>query len=150
MAGTFTKIYYHLVFSTKDRVKLIDDNIKTELYSYICGILKNEEGYVYSIGGMSDHIHILCSIPPKSSLSDSVKKIKVASSKWIKEKGGLYQKFNWQPGYGLFTVSHSQLNTVSKYIEQQKQHHENLSYKDEIRLLLKKHNIEFDEKYIWS
>ena len=150
MAGAFTKVYYHLVFSTKDRAKLIDEDIKTELYSYLYGIFKNENGYVLAIGGMSDHIHLLCSIPPKNSISDMIKKIKVASSKWLKERGGLYQKFQWQPGYGLFTVSHSQVDVVSKYIKNQKKHHENFSYKDEFRLLLKKHNIEFDEKFIWS
>lgn len=149
MAGSFTKIYYHLVFSTKNRIKLIDKDIQQDLYSYICGILKNENGYVIAVGGMSDHIHILCTVPPKVSLSDTIKKIKVASTKWIQGKGNLHQKFSWQPGYGLFTVSHSQLNAVADYIKDQEKHHNKLTYKDEFRLLLRKHNIEFDEKFIW-
>ena len=149
MAGTFTQVYYHLVFSTKDRFKFISEDIKQDLYSYICGILKNCEGFVYSIGGMADHIHILCSIPSKVAISETIKNLKVASTKWIQNKGDLLLKFRWQTGYGLFTVSHSQIEAVSTYIKNQQQHHEKLSFKDEFRLLLNKHNIDYDEKYIW-
>jgi len=150
MAGTFTKIYYHIVFSTKGREQLISPQIEDELYKYITGIISSEEGFVYAIGGTSDHLHILCSFSCKKSISEMLQRIKGHSSKWMNSKQGNGKLFKWQSGYGLFTVSHSQIDQVKKYVANQHIHHKTMSFKDELRILLNKHEVEFDEKYIWQ
>lgn len=150
MAGTFTKIYYHLVFSTKDRTPLLVKDQKTDVYKYICGIIKSEGGFVYAIGGTGDHIHILCALTPKKSLSEMLQRIKGHSSKWINLQFGNNQKFKWQSGYGVFTVSHSQVEAVKEYVQNQETHHKKMTFKEEFELLLKKHEVEFKEEFIWK
>lgn len=149
MSGTFTKLYYHLVFSTKGRENHLTKNIQEELYRYIAGIIKGEEGFVISIGGMEDHIHILCTIPAKTSVSNMLKQIKGNSSSWFHERFPNTSFFKWQSGFGAFSVSQSQIDKVKEYIQNQKGHHERFDFKDEFRNLLKRHGIQFDEKYIW-
>ena len=150
MAGTFSQVYIHAIFSTKNRQNDLLPELKKQIYNYICGIVKNTDGYVYSIGGTANHIHILFSCSPKVSISEMLKDIKGSSSKWINSNFQLQNKFQWQVGFGAFSVSQSQLAAVSKYIESQEKHHKTLSFKDEFRALLIKHNISFDEKYIWN
>ena len=149
MAGTFSKVYYHIIFSTKGRLPILGKIIQTEAYNYICGIIKSEEGFVYAIGGTEDHIHLLCSLSSKKSISEMLQRIKGHSSRWINDNADSHQKFNWQNGYGIFTVSHSQVDAVKKYILNQEAHHKKISFKDEFRLLLEKHDIDFKEEYIW-
>ncbi|MCM8539642.1 MAG: IS200/IS605 family transposase [Lentisphaeraceae bacterium] len=150
MAGTFSKIYYHIAFSTKGRANFITKPIRDELYKYICGIIKNEQGFVYSIGGMEDHIHLLCSLPTTKSISEMMKRIKGHSSKWICSKSDTLSNFKWQAGFGLFTVSHSQIANVKQYIDSQHAHHQKMTFQDEFRFLLNKHNVDFEEQYIWK
>ena len=149
MAGTFSKIYYHIIFSTRGRAPFLQKNIKSEVNNYICGIVKSEEGFVYAIGGTADHVHLLCSLPSKKSISEMLQRIKGHSSKWINENTACDQKFNWQNGYGIFTVSHSQVDSVKKYILNQESHHKKISFKDEFRILLEKHDVDFKEEHIW-
>lgn len=138
MANTFSKIYIHLVFSVKGRQNLIQKRWKEELHKYICGIVKGKEQKVYAIGGISDHVHILVSIKPNITISDLVRDIKPNSSKWINEKGFVKGKFQWQEGFGAFSYAQSQLDTLIAYINNQEQHHQQISFKTEYLDLLQK------------
>ena len=149
MAGTFTKLYYHLIFSTKNREHFIRADLEDELFHYIGGVIKGEGGYLYAIGGMPDHVHILCSLPVKLAVCDMLRKIKGGSSSWIHKKFPHLSFFQWQGGYGAFSVSHSQYEFVHNYILSQEEHHKTKSFQDEFRALLNKHGIKFDENVIW-
>ncbi|MCG9909884.1 MAG: IS200/IS605 family transposase [Flavobacteriales bacterium] len=150
MANTFTQIYIHLVFSVKGRQNLIQKNWKEELHKYICGVVNGKSQKVYAIGGVADHIHILVSIKPEISISELVRDIKANSSKWVNEKRLVSGKFNWQEGYGAFSHTHSLLDTVIAYINNQEEHHKKKSFKEEYIELLQKFNIEYDEKYLFE
>lgn len=150
MANTYTQIYIHIVFSVKGRQNLIRKEWKEELFKYICGIVNGKKQKVYAIGGMSDHIHILVSIKPDIALSDLVKDIKANSSKWINEKSYLKGKFEWQEGFGAFSYSQSQLDAVIAYINNQEQHHQKKTFKEEYIEMLQKFKIQYDEKYLFD
>jgi len=150
MANTFTQIYVHIVFAVKGRQNLIQKNWKDELHKYICGIVNGKEQKVYAIGGMADHIHLLVSIKPTISISDLVRDIKANSSKWINEKQYVVGKFQWQEGFGAFSYGQSQLDIVITYINNQEQHHEQKTFKDEYMELLQRFNIIYDEKYLFE
>lgn len=146
--STFTQIYYHLVFSTKDRVPALAVAERENLFRYIWGVLKNKDCHLYRIGGVEDHIHILTGLHPTNALADLIKDIKVSTGKWIKENR-VFPKFtHWQDGYGAFTVSHGDKDDVIEYIKGQEEHHKKVSFKDELREFLFKHGVEFDEKYL--
>jgi REP element-mobilizing transposase RayT len=150
MANTYSQIYVQIVFSVKGRQNLIQKKWKDELHKYICGIVNGKEQKVYAIGGMSDHIHILVSIKPNIAISDLVRDIKANSSKWINEKEYVMGKFQWQEGFGAFSYAQSQLDTVIAYINNQEQHHEKKTFKDEYLNLLQKFNVEYHEKYLFD
>jgi putative transposase len=150
MANTYTQLYIHIVFSVKRRQNLINKIWKEELYKYICGIVNGKEQKVYAIGGVEDHIHILVSIKPNIALSDLVRDIKANSSKWINDKGLVKGKFQWQEGFGAFSYAQSQLDTVIKYINNQEQHHNKKTFKDEYIELLRKYDVGYDEKYLFE
>lgn len=150
MANTFSQIYIQIVFSVKGRQNLINANWKDELHKYICGIVNANQQKVYAFGGMADHIHILISIKPNISISDLVRDIKANSSKWINENRYVAGKFQWQEGFGAFSYSKSQLDSVITYINNQEKHHQNKSFKDEYIQLLEKYGIEYDEKYLFE
>lgn len=150
MPGTYTKLYYHIVFSTKNRQPFIDPDIEEELYKYISGIVRNVEGACIEINGMPEHIHLLAILPPKIAVSNALRDMKANSSKWIHEtKSGLVS-FAWQDGYAAFTVSKSQVDPVRHYIREQKEHHRQRDYKVELLSLLARHEVEYDERYIWD
>jgi putative transposase len=143
--STFTQIYYHLVFSTKERVPALAADRREDLFRYTWGILKC---HLYRINGVEDHIHILASLHPTVRLADLVKDIKVSTSKWIKE-GAVFPAFtHWQDGYGAFTVSHSDKDAVIDYIRSQPEHHRKVSFRDELRELLERHGVQFDERHL--
>jgi REP element-mobilizing transposase RayT len=150
MAGTYTKLYYHIVFSTKNRQPLISPAIEDELHKYICGIIRNIGGSWIEINGAADHVHILAIIPAKISLSDALRTIKANSSKWLRETKPDCVKFAWQDGYSAFTVSTSQVDGVRQYIRDQKNHHRERDFRAELLALLHKHGVEYDERYIWD
>ena len=150
MAGTYTNLLYHIVFSTKERRQILKGNSVEQTYNYIGGIIRNEKGCLYSIGGMPEHIHLLLHIPPIISVSDMIKNIKGSSSKWIKNERHFNSWSGWQRGYGAFSVSKSSIKKVEEYITGQKEHHRQRTFKDEFIELLKKHDIEYDERYIWD
>lgn len=146
--STYTQIYYHIVFSTKERIPALTADRREDLFRYTWGILKNKECHLYRIGGVEDHLHILTSLHPTVCLAELVKEIKTSTNKWIKENK-VFPKFtHWQDGYSAFTVSHSGKDDVIEYIKGQEQHHRKLSFRDELRGLLEKHGIQFDEKYL--
>ncbi len=146
--STFTQIYYHIVFSTKDRVPALAADKREELFRYTWGILKNHQSHLYRINGVEDHVHILASLHPTACLSNLVKEIKLGTSEWIKSKKAMPLFTHWQDGYGAFTVSHSDRDAVIEYIKGQEEHHKTLSFKDELREFLIKHGVKFDEKYL--
>lgn len=148
MSQSFVQIYVHIVFHTKDNVKVIREDIENELFAYLGGILRNYKSTPLQIGGTSDHIHILCSLPKTMAPADLVEEIKKSSSKWIKTKGVHYKNFYWQDGYGGFSVSNSGVETVKRYILNQKNHHEKVSFIDEYKTLLEAYGIPFEDRYL--
>jgi putative transposase len=150
MGGTLTNLLYHIVFSTKLRQPLLSSEIRTELYPYIGGVIRGEKGRLIKIGGTQDHIHLLVLFPPSISVSDMLRRIKANSSKWVNDQQKMHLQFSWQRGYGAFSVSESAVNKLSAYIDRQETHHKRMSFQDEFLLLLKKHNVPHDERYIWD
>ena len=150
MANTYTQVHIHFVFSVKYREGVIGASWKEELYKYISGIIKANKHKLLAINGMPDHIHILIGMRPTQSISDLIQDIKGSSSKWINEKKFLKSKFEWQEGYGAFSYSKSQLNSVISYINNQETHHKKISFRDEYLDFLRKFEIDFDEKYIFK
>jgi REP element-mobilizing transposase RayT len=150
MANTYSQLYIHIVFSVKGRQNLIQKNWKDELHKYICGIVNGKNQKVYAIGGVADHIHLLVSINPSMAISDLVRDIKANSSKWINEKRFLNTKFQWQEGFGAFSYAQSQLNNVIAYINNQEQHHQKKTFKDEYLELLRNFEIDYNEKYLFE
>jgi len=148
MSQSFVQIFVHIVFHTKNNVKLIREDIENELYSYMGGILRNYRSIPLQIGGTSDHIHILCTLPKTMTPADLVEEIKKSSSKWIKTKGENYRNFYWQDGYGGFSVSKSAVDRVKQYILGQKKHHGKVPFMKEYKALLNSHGIPFEERYL--
>ncbi|MCU0239075.1 MAG: IS200/IS605 family transposase [Pyrinomonadaceae bacterium] len=148
MSHTFTNLHFHFVFRTKDSLELITNEIKPELYAYLGGLTKELKGKPLAINGMSEHIHLLVSLPPTVSISDALKFLKANSSKWMSERFG--KEFAWQIGYGAFSVSRSNVNAVVKYIQNQEEHHQKYDFKEEFLKLLRSHEVEFDENYLWK
>ena len=149
MAQSLSKVYVHIIFSTKDRQQLIDENIQVSLFKYLGGICKGLECNPVQIGGHSNHVHILCLLSRKVAQMDLLEELKKQSSKWIKMQGDSYSNFYWQDGYGIFSVNPTQIDVVVNYIKNQEEHHKKISYQDELRVFLKKYNVDFDERYIW-
>jgi putative transposase len=149
MAGTYTKLFYHIVFSTKNRNQFITPAIEDDLHKYISGILRNLGGSCVEINGDQDHVHILAILPPKIAVSDALRTIKANSSGWIHKEKKL-PEFGWQDGFAAFTVSKSQVESVRQYIRDQKAHHAQGDFKSELIALLERHDVEYDEQYLWD
>lgn len=150
MSQSLTQLYMHIVFSTKNHVPFIKPSISNELFNYIGGILNNIECHPIKIGGIDDHIHILCRLSKKITIIKLLEEIKKSSSKWIKTKGEEFVKFHWQDGYGASTVSPSGIDNVRLYIENQEEHHRHKQFSDEFIELLKTNNTDYDERYLWD
>ena len=150
MADTFSQIYIHLVFSVKGRQNVIHKTWREELFKYISGIIKGRDQRVFAVGGMPDHIHILISVRPNCAVSELVNSVKTNSSKWINSRGFVKGKFNWQEGYGAFSYGQSQLDNVIQYINNQEQHHQRRSFKEEYIEFLQRFNVNFEEKYLFD
>ncbi len=150
MAGTFTNLLYHIVYSTKHRRSLIQSPLRDELYKYIGGIIRAEKGILLEVGGMPDHVHLVTRFKADSSVAEMLRLIKCNSSKWANERPDRTEAFEWQTGYGAFTVSESQLAAVRNYVRNQEEHHRHRTFQEEFTELLRKHSIEFDPRYVWD
>lgn len=148
--GTFTQIYIHIVFSPKFREALLVDKIRTRVFEYMGGIVKSLGHKAILVNGMNDHVHILLGLNPNKSISETVKEIKRVSSIFINKLNILSGKFNWQEGYGAFSYSRSQLDSIYNYIENQENHHQSKSFKEEYISFLKKFDVEYDEHYLFE
>lgn len=150
MSQSLSKLYVHIVFHTKYNQALIKPEVEQELYAYIGGIIKENQSFPIRINGVADHIHILATMSKNIALAKFVEEIKRNSSRWIKTKGPEYQNFAWQGGYGGFSVSPSVLERVKKYIENQKEHHKKVAFRDEYLQFLTEHGVAFDEDHLWT
>ena len=148
MASSLTNLLYHIVFSTKERVPLIHDDLRESLYEYIGGILRAERSILLEIGGMPDHVHILAKLKADLAVASAVRLIKSNSTGWINDNRKIQGRFEWQSGYFAVTVSESRVAEVRRYIQTQQEHHARFSFRDELIKLAKKHRIAFDEKYL--
>ena len=150
MAGTFSQIYIQVVFAVQGRQNLLQREWRQEVFKYMAGIIKNKGQKPIIINGVEDHVHVFLGLKPAMALSDLVRDIKNNSSNFINEHSWIKGKFNWQNGYGAFSYSHSQMDAVYNYIQNQEEHHKQLSFKDEYLDFLKKFEIEHDAKYLFE
>ena len=150
MANTYTQIYIQVIFAVSGRQCLIAKTFKDELYKYMTGTIRNEKQKLISIGGVPDHVHLLIGLTPNMALSDLVKEVKAASSKFINDKQWVRGRFSWQEGFGGFSYSRSQIAEVARYIEDQEARHAKKSFKNEYLALLRKFDIAFDDRYVFK
>ena len=149
MANTYTCLYYHVVFSTKNREPWIGQSIQKRVWEYLGGIARKNHIVPIKIGGIDDHIHLVLSIPPTLLVSKAVQLLKGGSSLWF-HKEFHRSTFRWQDGYGAFTVSKSQITAVVRYVEEQREHHRHQTFQDEYQSLLDKHSVDYDQRYLWG
>jgi putative transposase len=150
MANTFSQIYIQTVFAVSNRQSLITAEFEEELYRYITGIVTNNGCKLISINGVADHVHILLGLKPAIALADIVRDVKADSTNFINRERRVRGRFSWQEGYGAFSYSHSQLDTIIRYIQNQKQHHQRSTFKNEYISLLRKFDIAFADRYIFD
>jgi REP element-mobilizing transposase RayT len=150
MAQNYVSLHVHFVFSTKDRQPTLRPELRKRIWRYLGGIARKEKMKAIEVGGTADHIHALLSMAPTMAPATVVQILKGNSSKWINESLGLPCRFEWQEGYGAFSVSFSQVDKTVAYIRNQEEHHRKKSIQQEYLGFLKKHRIPYDERYIWS
>lgn len=150
MAGTFSNILLHLVFSTKHRLMQITPELRPRLHGYLGGAVRGEKGIAIEIGGVDDHVHLPVKWRTDAPVSSLLCSIKGGSSLWVHETFAEHREFAWQEGYGAFSVSESQCDVVRAYIRNQEQHHRVRSFKEEFLEMLRVNHIEYDERYIWE
>jgi putative transposase len=150
MPQSFVCMHCHIIFSMKNREPLISPVVAPRLYEYIGGIVRNAKSKLAAAGGVADHVHLMVSLGKQEALADAVRNIKSNSSRWIHEAFSSLRGFAWQAGYGAFAVSYSNLDEVKGYIANQHKHHRVRTFQEEFLALLKRHGIEYDERYIWD
>jgi REP element-mobilizing transposase RayT len=148
MPETFTNLVYHIVFSTKNRQPLITEAYQPRLYDYIGGTVRGLGGISLALNGTEDHVHLLAKLRPDKSVSDVLRDLKAGASGWMHDIFPEMVDFSWQRGYGAFSVSESNVYAVSRYIANQKEHHQKQSFRDEFIEFLKANGIEYDERYL--
>jgi len=151
MPQSFSRLWTHLIFSTKERFPFLTDRqVRRDMHAYLATVLRSHDCETLIVDGAKDHVHALFALSRKTSISTVVKEIKRTSSSWIKDLSPQLKRFHWQNGYGAFSVSQSHLDQVCKYIERQEQHHRRVVFEDEYRAFLKKYQAEYDERYVWD
>jgi len=150
MANTYTQITIQIIFAVKGRENFIKPVFKEDIFKYIAGIIRNKRQKLLCINGMPDHLHILIGLEPSMALSDLVRDIKANSSRWVNEQRLLPWKFEWQEGFGVFSYSRSQRSAVIRYIENQEHHHAKRSFREEYLEMLKKFEVEYNQKYVFE
>jgi len=149
MPHSYSSLLVHVVFSTKGRARWIDANIRPDLFAYMGGIIRKIGGKARLINGVEDHVHMLISLPADVAVSECLRIVKANSSRWVHQKFPGHRRFEWQTGYGAFSVSSSNEKQVIKYIQDQERHHRGMTFEEEFIALLQKHGIAFDERYLW-
>jgi REP element-mobilizing transposase RayT len=151
MPQSFVSLHYHLIFSTKNRLPLIAPEVQPRLFQYIGGILRAEGCVLQAAGGVADHVHLLVSLDKQLSISEALRIIKASSSRWVHECAPTaLSGFAWQAGYGAFAVSHSHRDRIRGYLSRQAEHHRTVTFQEEFLAFLKRHEIEYDERYLWD
>src|SRR5947208_5772082 len=150
MPQSLSKVIIHIIFSSKDREPWLDPDVRPRMHAYVATICRDLNAEALRVGGVADHVHIVTTLPRSLSQADVVETLKKTSSKWIKGLDSKYRQFYWQRGYGAFSVSPSQLNSVLEYVEKQEEHHRTRSFREEYRDFLRKYGVEFDEHYVWD
>ena len=150
MAQTLVNLLVHTIFSTKNCEPFITNEIEPELFAYVGGILNNNGCRLLTAGGTANHVHLLVSQSKNVALSSLMKDVKKDSSSWIKTKGNEFRNFHWQDGYGAFSVGHSEIGGLKKYIAGQKKHHRKRSFQEELIEFLNEYGIHYDERYLWT
>jgi len=150
MPQSLARLHIHLVFSTKNRLPVITDAVRDSLHGYMATVLQNLGCPAVLINSVEDHAHVLFDLARTVSISQAVEDVKKSSSKWIKTQGPEFAAFAWQAGYGAFAVSESNVETVRHYIACQREHHRKKSFQEEYRTFLLRHNLTFDERYVWD
>ena len=150
MPQSLARVHIHLIFSTKNRERIISDRVRESLHAYMATVLQNLGCPPVLINSVEDHVHILFELARTVAVSSAVEDVKKASSKWIKTQGGEFAGFAWQAGYGAFAVSESNVPAVREYVANQQEHHRKKSFQEEYRAFLERHRIAFDERYVWD
>ena len=150
MPHSYISFHVHYVFSTKDRRKIISPEIRERLWAYMGGIARENKTKALAIGGTSDHVHILLALPSTISVAKAMQLIKGGSSKWVSEIFPEIHQFAWQEGYGDFSIGVSGIDDTIAYIQTQDEHHRTRTFQEEFLAFLKKHEVEYDERYIWG
>ncbi|HEY4261906.1 MAG TPA: IS200/IS605 family transposase [Schlesneria sp.] len=150
MPQSLANIYIHLIFSTKERVPSLANEMRPELHAYMATVLANLNSPAVLINSVEDHVHILFNMGRTVTLAQVVEDVKKSSSKWVKNQSSKLASFAWQAGYGGFSVSASNVPSVTSYVRNQEEHHRTKSFQEEFRVFLRKHEIEYDERYVWD
>jgi len=148
LSHTAGNLVLHLIFSTKDRQPLLTADIRTDVFAYLGGIIREIRGTAIVVNGTADHVHMLIRIRPVQTAAEIARIVKANSSRWVHEKWNV--RFAWQTGYGAFSVSESNVPAVSRYIATQEEHHRKVTFQEEYVAFLKKNRIAYDERYIWN
>jgi REP element-mobilizing transposase RayT len=151
MTQSVAQIYLHIVFSTKNRERFLTDrDLRQHLHAYLAGICNNLDCPAIEVGGVEDHVHILCRLGKSMKVSELIRELKRDSSKWIKEQSPNLADFYWQAGYGAFSMSPADVPRVQEYIRNQEEHHKTVTFQDEFRRICQKYGVELDERYAWD
>ena len=148
---SLAQVYLHIVFSTKGRAPFLrDPDLRQRTHAYLAGACNNLGLSVLKVGGVEDHVHIACRFPRTTTIADGMRDLKRDSAKWLKKREPSLGDFQWQEGYGVFSVSPSHLPALLEYVANQERHHRKESYQDELRRILAKYEVEYDERYLWD
>lgn len=150
MPQSLSSILVHLVFSTKNREPYITPEIEAELHAYLAAVFRECRSPALAVNGTTNHVHALFSLSRTVTLAEVVEEVKKRSSKWAKTKGVTQRSFQWQTGYGAFSIGRSNVDAVKKYIAGQKEHHRRKTFEEEYRSFLRKYDVEYDERYVWD
>ncbi len=150
MPHSYVNAMFHCVFSTKERRRMIDEELQDRLWPYVGGIARENKMKALAVGGTDDHAHILLSLPSMLNVAKAVQLIKGGSSKWVHDEFASHRNFAWQEGYGAFSIGISQVEETIRYIASQREHHHKRTFQEEFLAFLERHGIEYDPKYVWG
>jgi putative transposase len=150
MPQSLSKVILHIIFSTKDREEWLDSDVRPRMHAYLATVCRDRGAEFVYVGGVADHVHIVTTLPRTVSQAQLIEEVKKSSSKWIKALDARYRGFFWQRGYGAFSVGRGQLGAVVHYVEAQQEHHRTRTFQEEYRAFLRRHGVDFDERYVWD